>query len=619
MKFLFLAILGFPIVLEARPNVLVFLIDDLNTEFSTYGPTHDADGKILRALTPNVDSLAARGTVFERAVCQYPTCGGSRASFLSGLYPTQTGKYSNTPLSEREAIPWAVFLPQRFKQAGYTTVGINKVFHWASYASGLQDETNSWSRFHWESSDTPVPVEQGTITGNGVSPQGMKWASRPGNPMTIADGRVAARMITEINQFAQGDPPWLLIGGFVKPHLPWDAATQFFDLYPTDQIALPDTMFPGETYYDEFFPGATGGQIPLMGQLGYVPHSLVHVSGDPLPDEDAQTARRAYFACVSHVDYLVGEVMAALDASGQADDTIVIFMSDHGYQLGQYHKRSWEKSRHLPQSIWTPLIISAPHFKGGQRVGSVVELVDLYPTLLDLCYMDEPYPLAGESLVSLLADPDSPWDRPAFCELRKPSPQDSPAIIASAVDPETGERSVFIAANRLNNTFGLWNWDRDPNFRKNLMPYGSSSRAPIFRNTFNELRAMIPPEFELDRQIPATLTNRFDRDSDGVPDLDEINLGSSPSLTDTDGDQLTDSEERELAFLGYQINGDDSLRNDYLEQFAREERENWIGSATIRLMESPDMENWTEIDLFERLFDPDLAALFFRVELVGMD
>ena len=550
----------FPLVLfftfsclaQERPNVLMIIVDDLGSQFETYGPARSPSGQIERAFTPNFNNLALEGTVFERAICQFPSCGPSRASFLSGLYPYQTGRYTHSLHSERAQMPWAVFLPQLFKREGYTTVGSGKVYHHKDYSAEIMDGGTggpSWTTFRWPSGAVVSPVaESGRATGSNTNGSGgFDWMSIDADPMIVQDGPIAQIVIDEIESKATSGEPWMIVGGFYKPHSPWFAAKEFFDLYPVEEMELGHLVHPGEPNYETFFPGGTEPMAPTLTQMNFHSHGMIHPLGAAMDDLEMQQAWRAYFACVSHVDYLFGKVVEALKASGQYENTVIVLMSDHGYSLGIHEKRVWEKQNHFPQTMRTPLIISAPGHREPQRVPSIVELVDLYPTLLEICSLEEPYPLPGESLVRYLENPSRVRTKPAYCETETTGGfrgRESPTVIKQLEDPLTNENNIFSLTSLTNSRRGFFNWEQDPESRLNLIPFTTAlwGTTPLYLPLFEAEVSKIPSYFRTENQIFAE-PGLLDRDGDGLSDEDEIYFGSAPNVTDTDLDGFSDREE----------------------------------------------------------------------------
>ncbi|WP_217494479.1 sulfatase [Nibricoccus aquaticus] len=389
-----------------RPlNVLFILSDDLRTDLGSYG--HPL------AQTPAIDRLGAQGVRFENAYCQYPLCNPSRTSMLIGRYPTTTGLYSNRNWFNG-VYPDLVSLPKYFKAHGYQTLRTGKVFH------GNIDDFEAWTEggephAYGKQTLTPIGARAVTDTEQQKHTQQIaagdltrarssdRWEAVEGEAVaTQGDTRVADRAIEHLRRWKQADAPFFLACGFSKPHSPLVAPKEFFDKYPLESITLPVDFAPRPTV-PEGFPN--GSIRPNNADL--------FVRRDATPEE-AKAYIRAYLACVSYVDWNVGRVLAELDKLGLRESTIVVFWSDHGYQLGE--KGKWSKAGSLwEQGARVPLIIHDPRAKGnGCASTRIVQSVDLYPTLAALAKLPVPDGLDGADLTPLLDDPEAAWDKPAY-------------------------------------------------------------------------------------------------------------------------------------------------------------------------------------------------------------
>ena len=370
----------------ARPNVLLIMSDDLTaTALSCYGNT------ICR--TPNIDRLAARGTRFTRALCQGTYCGPSRASMLSGYYPHATGVLGYT--SPRPAIGERATWPQHFKDAGYYTARVGKIYH-MGVPGGIEDggdgadDPASWTeRFNSPGPEWKAAGDGETLEGN---PDGKKpvvggntfvVVEADGDDLVHADGKTAAQAVSLLEKHAQ--KPFFLAVGFVRPHVPFVAPRKYFEPFlPYDKLPLPPKM-PGD--WDD---------IPQAG-INY--KTSVNMKMDVRRQKKAVGG---YYASVAYMDAQVGKVLDALERSGQADNTIVIFTSDHGYHLGEHD--FWAKVSLRDESAMVPLIIRVPG-KQPAVCRSLVELLDLYPTVAALCGLEVPSRLQGQDISKLLDDP----------------------------------------------------------------------------------------------------------------------------------------------------------------------------------------------------------------------
>ncbi|MFA6546815.1 MAG: sulfatase [Limisphaerales bacterium] len=368
-----------------QPNVLFIISDDLTaTALSCYG------NRICQ--TPNIDRLAARGTRFTRAYCQATFCGPSRASFMSGYYPHATGVYGY--VSGREAIGDRATWAQHFKNAGYHTARVSKIFHMGvpidiEKGSDGTDDPASWTeRFNSQGPEWKAPGAGETLERN---PDGRKpvmggntfvVVAAEGDDMVHADGKTAAKACELIRQHK--DKPFFLAVGFVRPHVPFVSPKSYHAPYPYEKMPLPEKV-PGD--WDD---------IPKAG-INY--KTSLNMQMDEVRQKKAIAG---YYASVSYMDAQMGKVMAALKAAGLEDKTIVIFTSDHGYHLGEHD--FWAKVSCHDESAAVPLIISVPGKKPAV-CRSFAELLDLYPTLSSLCGLEVPSRLQGKDLTPLLDDP----------------------------------------------------------------------------------------------------------------------------------------------------------------------------------------------------------------------
>ena len=390
---------------QQRPmNVLFLISDDMRTDLRVYG--HEL------AKTPNLDRLAGQGVQFERAYCQYPLSGPSRSSLLSGRRPTTSRLYSNSEWFGATYPDW-VSLPKYFRQNGYATLRSGKVFH------GGIDDTDAWTEGgETRRVNTPVNtappsyvsladynahIERMTRADLGQAANSDRYGPVEGEEAKQqGDTRVGDRAIEYIRKSKETGQPFFIACGFSKPHSPLIAPKEFFDLYSVNDIQLPPD-FASLPMVPVGFPA--GAIRPNTADL------FISRSASP---EEAREMIRAYLACVSYVDWNVGRVIEELDKQGLRENTIIVFWSDHGYQLGE--KGKWSKAGSLwEQGTRVPFIIIDPRAKGNGTVSTrTVELIDIYPTLADLCGLPIPNGLDGVSLAPLLNNPAAEWNRPAY-------------------------------------------------------------------------------------------------------------------------------------------------------------------------------------------------------------
>lgn len=378
-----------------RPNVLFIAIDDLNDWVGCL-KTHP------NAKTPNIDALARRGTLFTNAHCQAPICGPSRASLLSGRYPHSTGVYQQPAKPGLQSDSKSFkghLLPEYFAQHGYRTFGGGKITHgypmddaFEKYGGGFGGSGpkpgDSTVRFNY-SPDLTVPYT-GTQT---------DWAPFPDVDTKMPDYKVASWAEEVLKR--KHDDPFFLAVGFVRPHVPFYVPQKWFDLFPIDEIILPE--IPADDLDDVPEVSRLLHELPRYPQLDWLRKN---------DDQQLRKCVQAYLACIAFVDHQVGRVLTALEKSPAADNTVIVLFSDHGYHLGEKHRVSkhslWEESARVP------MVIVRPGQKAAENEAPVeckqpVGLIDLYPTLLDLCDLPSRDANEGDSLVPLLADPNADW------------------------------------------------------------------------------------------------------------------------------------------------------------------------------------------------------------------
>lgn len=385
---------------KTKYNVLFIASDDLRPELGAYGTP--------MIQTPNIDKLAARATRFDNAYAQYPVCNPSRTSLLTGRYPTQTGVMNNNDYFRKKFPDW-VTLPQYFKNNGYTTLRSGKIFH------GGIDDPFSWS----EGGEAPDPniTERGNpnfkpVPATNVDPDDEERAqpqnTKASNSDRIivlegdgekhGDYKATTRAINYLEKYK--DKPFFLALGLVKPHSPPTAPQKMFDLYDVNKIPLPVDF--GTT------PKALEGAPPIS----IPPRNADLFIGRESPTDLSREMKRAYWASTSFVDAQVGRILEALEKNGLKDNTIVVFWGDHGYHLGE--KGKWSKAYSLYEvGLRVPLIIALPKGKANYS-NRIVELIDMYPTLADLCGLPRPKDIEGESLKPLLTKPQLKWKDVAY-------------------------------------------------------------------------------------------------------------------------------------------------------------------------------------------------------------
>ncbi|MEQ1826502.1 MAG: sulfatase [Pirellula sp.] len=382
--------------LAENTNVLFIAVDDMGSVLGCAG--HPI------AQTPNLDRLSASGVRFDRAYCQIPLCNPSRASLMTGLRPDACGVF-DLERHFRDQVTDVVTLPQHFKNNGWFTARVGKIYHYdvpkAIGTNGLDDKPS------WEIVINPkgrdVLDESKIINPTPEKPvsAALSWLAADGTDEEQTDGMIASEAIRLLEQHR--DKPFFIAAGFFRPHTPFVAPKKYFDLYSLDRFKLPEC--PANDRDD--IPAAAFAHNNLTPNYG-------------LPSETCREALRAYFASVTFVDAQIGRLLDALQRLGLLQTTTVVFWSDHGYHLGE-HGGIWQKRTLFDESSRSPLIVRTPNALGNGRASPrMVELIDLYPTLTDLCGLAAPKHLAGRSLRTLLDDPSHAWPHAAFTQILRP-------------------------------------------------------------------------------------------------------------------------------------------------------------------------------------------------------
>lgn len=378
-----------------RPNVLFIAADDMNNALGCYG--HPL------VQSPNLDRLAASGLRFDRAYCQYPVCGPSRASLLTGLRPDSTHIFENN-IAVRDKLPDVVTLPQLFRTQGWRSVRAGKMYHMdvpGSVGTNKWDDPPSWDVAISPPGQEQRTAGEGRNITEGKSPARWDAIAFSGDGKEQADERATGIAIETMNRHR--DEAWFLGLGYLRPHLPHVAPGRFFDLYPLD--AIRPVVNPRGDLDD----------IPRASEIAI--NTRARDMG--MNERDKQEAIRAYYASVSYMDWQVGRVLAELDRLNLRRKTIVVFWGDHGWHLGEHHR--WHKRSLFEESMRAPLLIAAPGQKAnGKATRRLVEFVDIYPTLAALAHLTPPGNLEGQSLAPLLRNPARAWKSAAFSVVTAP-------------------------------------------------------------------------------------------------------------------------------------------------------------------------------------------------------
>lgn len=404
----------------SRPNVLFIMVDDLRPELACYGKSF--------VKSPNIDRLAKMGQLFINAYVNYPVCGPSRASLLSGIYPSRT-RFNEWNCSQDNDVPGIVSLPMLFRNNNYKTISLGKVYNNFEDGKGSWDEiwepSVSTSFWDWQTKEgisifDKVNAERDANTNvrnnKNLPNRSIPYEKADVSDITYMDGRIADKAIETLQKLQNTSEAFFLAVGFHKPHLPFNAPGKYWDLYDNKNIPLAQNPFRSKkspsaslNNYEElrFYYG-----IPKNGSI---------------PDSLAQKLIHGYFACVSYVDAQIGKVLDELENIGLEKNTIVVLWGDHGWHLGE--NALWAKNSSYMPSLRIPLIVKTPGNQGDIRQTGLVESVDIYPTLCDLVGLDKPFQLQGKSFASLLDNPGQNGKEEIFCRAGKPGLRGDETII----------------------------------------------------------------------------------------------------------------------------------------------------------------------------------------------
>lgn len=418
---------------QKKMNILFIVVDDLNNDLGGYG--HPL------VKSPNIDRLVQRGVRFDKAYCQYPQCSQSRVSLLTGLRPDSTQVF-DLKTNFRDNIPTVTTLPEFFKDNGYFSARVGKIFHYGVPGdigtNGLDDPQS------WDQVVNPLGrdrLEEDKIinlTPNRGLGSSLSWLEAEGTDDEQTDGMVANEAIRLMKE--NRDKPFFIAAGFFRPHCPYIAPKKYFDMYPLESITLPEE--PEEHFKN--IPQSALWTNPLYWGLN---------------EQERKQAIRAYYASITFMDAQLGKLLEALDQLGLAENTVVVFWSDHGYLLTEHGQ--WMKQSLFEESARVPLIIAAPDAKGNGKISDgVVELVDLYPTLANLCGLNPPDYLAGDNLMPLLDKPNRKWDNAAHTQVLR-----SPGYMGRSV--RTG-RWRYTEWDNGKRGAELYDHQKDPNEYNNL-------------------------------------------------------------------------------------------------------------------------------------------------------
>lgn len=363
----------------SRPNILFILVDDLRPELNTYGATH--------IISPNIDQLAQEGIQFNNAYCNFPVCGASRASFLTGMRPTRNRFLHYNTYAEKEA-PDAISLPGLLKKNGYYTISNGKVFH------NIQDHASDWDEL-WRPDENELyfnylTEENLKMVASGTRGKAYERADVPDS--IYFDGRIAKQTIANLKKLKNSNAPFFLAAGFYKPHLPFNAPSKYWKIYDGK------VQQPKNNYVPSNAPKISIHNNGELKQYREIPKKK------PISDSIAINLIQGYYACISYIDAQIGLVLQALKELEMDDNTIIVLMSDHGYNLQEH--TLWNKHSNFMTSLRSPLLVKDPRIGIKGKSDALVEYVDIFPTITALAGIEKPSQLEGRSFKHLLENPN---------------------------------------------------------------------------------------------------------------------------------------------------------------------------------------------------------------------
>jgi iduronate 2-sulfatase len=371
-----------------KPNILFIAVDDLRPELNFYGANH--------IKSPNLDQLAGESLVFNRAYCNVPVCGASRASLMTGARPTRK-RFIDAHIKKDDDFPEAISLPMLLKQNGYKTISNGKIYHYN------KDDEKAWDEI-WQA----LPVfnfalpENQKIAKN--TSRGLPFESADVHDSIYRDGKVTLKVMNDLRKLKKSNQPFFLTMGLSRPHLPFTAPKKYWDMYDRDAIKLPESYIQPETTPKQAFHN--------FGELRQ--YENIPKKGD-LKDELAKELIHGYYACVSYIDAQIGLVLDELKRLDLEENTIVILWGDHGWNLGDH--KLWCKHVTFETALRTPLLIKVPGKTNGEKTEAITEYIDIYPSLAELVGLKSPNTVEGKSFVPIIngEKPQKDW---AVCKFK---------------------------------------------------------------------------------------------------------------------------------------------------------------------------------------------------------
>lgn len=453
-------------------NVLFIMVDDLRPLLGCYGHTE--------MHTPNIDRIAERGTVFNRAYCQWPLCSPSRTSYLTGLRPDTTG-VTNNRYFFRDTVPNVVTLPQHFKANGYHSQSVGRVFHLPDF----QDDENSWSVPSWRPTWTRIDYE--------TTPS---WQVLDIDDDALRDGKTAVRAVEELNKLK--NKQFFLAVGFYKPHLPFEAPKKYFELYENTSFNLP------------YLSGVETSDINPPHWNEARPYEDIPDNNEPISYEKVLELIRAYAATTSYTDAQIGHVLDQLEALGLMENTVIAFCGDHGYNLSE--NGNIGKNIVYEATLHSPLIVSIPGQKSsGMRTDALVELVDIFPTLCDACEIPILSELEGLTMLPVIEQPTIPWKTAAFSQRNQ----------------QLSMRTDRYRYTEVRDLKELYDYEVDPYSEQNI------AELPENEDLVTHLSEMLHAGWQkalpekIPERIPQSESLPWDINNDGIVDIQDLILVSN--------------------------------------------------------------------------------------------
>ena len=449
------------------PNILLIMIDDLRPQLGCFGEP--------QMISPNIDRLAAEGTLFERAYVQVPVCGASRASMMTGLRP-EPERFINYDAWASKDAPGIPDWPSWFKAHGYETYSMGKIYHHA------EDNRDSWTQLgdplitKGQNNDYVLEESRRLKDADNMYPSwggGLSYEAADVPDDEYFQGQLTNAAIARLRAIKASGKSSLLAVGFTKPHLPFVAPKKYWDLYDRSKLVPAPNMFRPVDAPDE-----------SMHEFNELRHYRDIPKQGPLSPELALTLQHGYYASVSFTDALVGRVLAELDRLGMRDNTIVLLMGDHGWQLGGHGL--WCKHSLFETSLHTPLLVRAPGYPAGGRATGMVEFIDIYPTLCELAGVPAPGHLDGKSFTPLLRDGDQPWKEAVFSRYVRGDSVKTDAARYTEWTDQTGRKMASM----------LYDHIADPSENVNIVG------TPDGANLADRLRPLLP-QWDNSKSAPA--------------------------------------------------------------------------------------------------------------------